>query len=303
MNKCIFIGSKKFGLVCLKEIYKLTPNALQAVITFDDRLDCRSEYNRIVDFTQNKAPLYVTNCTNELKSLLLNYKPNLVFVCGWYKIIPEELLSIPALGFAGFHFSLLPKYRGGAPVVWAMINGESESGFTLFKLSAGMDNGPIYDQKKISIAPSDYINDVLSKIENSALLSFQNHWKNILSGKAQHQEQTMTTQPSYGAQRGPQDGKINWTQAQHEIFNFIKAQSRPYAGAFTTFNGKKMTIWKAQPTPEIYNCTPGQVVAINDGMIFVGCGDNKVMQIQEVCLDGGEPISPDKCVKSINVRF
>jgi len=142
------------------------------------------------------------------------------------------------------HASLLPKYRGGAPLVWAMINGEEKSGLTFFYLEDGVDNGDVISQKEISIEESDYISDLIDKTTAAALEIIDESIPSLAENRAPRIRQD-ESQATYVPQRKPEDGKIDWSWDARRIKNFIRAQSKPYPGAFTEINGKKVTIWNA----------------------------------------------------------
>lgn len=178
------------------------------------------------------------NYTNEIKSL----KPDVIVVAGWYFMIPDAILKVPKEGVWGLHSSLLPKYAGGAPLVWAKIKGEKKSGVTLFRMKKGVDNGDIIGQESFLIKDDDNIKDLLDKSTKASkklLKQFVN--KEKISYKKQNQDELEVF-----PQRSPKDGKIDWTLTGEEIDNFIKAQTKPYPGAWTVIGDYKVTIWDAK---------------------------------------------------------
>ena len=285
MRKCLFIGSKTFGQRSLEVIDRTVPGSLCAIATIDDSADPRTVYEQFLRFAGDRIPIYTHTKPSDLAPLLKEYTPDIVFVCGWYWIIPTSLLFVPPLGFVGIHFSLLPKYRGGAPVVWAMINGEEECGFSLFRFDKGMDSGPLFAQQRVAVGKDEYISDILKKIEDAALSSIEDLFPAILQGKVNPAPQ-ISGQASYGAQRLPEDGKINWQWGQQRIYNFIRAQSRPYPGAYTLLEGKRLHIWRVRSLAGDYYGMPGQVAAFEEDNAIVVCGDNKTLLLEETSLDG-----------------
>ena len=171
-------------------------------------------------------------------------KPDFALAIGWYYMIPNSFLNLCSKGGAGIHASLLPKYRGNAPLVWAMINGEKETGISFFYFSDGVDDGDIIGQYKFSIEEDDTINEVLQKcneasrnilIEKMPLIENET----LVPTKQNHDEAT------YFPKRSPEDGLIDWSKSNKELKNFIRAQTKPYPGAFTIINEKKVIIWEA----------------------------------------------------------
>ena len=170
-------------------------------------------------------------------------KVDVILVMGWYYMVPAKIRELAKYGAWGIHASLLPKYAGGAPLVWAIINGEKETGVSLFQLSDGVDDGDIIAQEKIDIAPEDTIKEVYAKATKASSGILQT----VLGGT---RDWCFTPQNKdeieVWPQRNPKDGEINWGWDPERIHNFIRAQSKPYPGAWTNINGKKVTIWDAK---------------------------------------------------------
>ena len=159
-------------------------------------------------------------------------------------MIPTKILAIPPLGCVGIHASLLPKYRGGAPLVWAMIHGERETGVTMFFFEKGMDSGDVIAQNRFRIEQEDTISDVLRKSKLASLSILTEFLPQIASGTAPRIPQD-ESQATYFPQRSPEDGRIDWSWSSEQIRNFIRAQTKPYPGAYTIVNDKKLIIWSA----------------------------------------------------------
>jgi methionyl-tRNA formyltransferase len=301
MGSCLFLGSKLFGLRCLATIHRISPGAVSAIVTLDDSNDSRSALAGYKEASRTVAPLHILGKPSELPPLVAGYRPDMVFVCGWYWLIPPSLLATPPLGFVGLHFSLLPRYRGGAPVVWSMINGEKKTGFSLFKFDNGMDSGPLYAQHAVPIADEDYLADVLEKIESAALNCIERMFPQILEGTVLPREQPGIL-PTYAGQRRPSDGEIGWEWSQRRIYDFIRAQSHPYPGAFTWLDGKKIHIWRACPENMVYYGTPGQVLAFRNEAVLVACGDGRALRIEEVGVDG-KAMPPRSILSTLKIRL
>jgi methionyl-tRNA formyltransferase len=165
-------------------------------------------------------------------------------VIGWYHLIPSAVRQRFSRGVAGIHASLLPKYRGGAPLVWALINGETETGVTLFYFDDTVDGGDIIAQRQFPIRAEDTIATLQSAAIDAAVSLVSEQVPRIRQGDAARVPQDSAVATVF-PQRTPEDGEIDWTRSAVEIRNFIRAQTRPYPGAFTLLNGKKITIWDA----------------------------------------------------------
>ncbi len=300
MNKCLFVGSKKLGLSCLEKLVEFRPETICAVVTLDDSDDSRSELDGFKKISEHGIPVHVLENKPDLLPFLEKYTPDLVLVCGWYRIIPAALLSMPKQGFVGIHNSMLPKYRGGSPLVWAMINGEREVGISIFRFTPGMDEGPVYTQKSVLIYEANYISDMLEGIEALIPETLKDCYSSILAGDLPPQEQQGT--PSYCAQRKPDDGKINWCASQENIYNFIRAQSWPYPGAYSFHGERKITFWKVRKSDQLYYGTPGQIVFGKNGEVMVICGDNHPLLIDKISVDGQEA-TPGTTLNSLQIRI
>jgi methionyl-tRNA formyltransferase len=198
---------------------------------------------------ENSIPLIVLTSSenysikryvNEIQSI----KPDIILAIGWYYKIPKSILDIPKYGTWGIHASLLPKYAGGAPLVWAIINGEKETGVTLFRLDEGMDSGDIIYQKKFIIKQQDTIKEVYNKaikVSKEILIKALKDPDNIVF-KPQDKNKL-----EYWPQRSPENGLIDFSRPGIEIYNFIRAQVPPYPGAFfRTHDGYKIFIDKCR---------------------------------------------------------
>ena len=205
-------------------------------VLFKDFRFFEEEYGIPVHFVEGNIREY----EEEIRRL----DPELIIVIGWYFMIPRRILEIPNKGSVAIHSSLLPKYRGNAPLVWAMINGEKETGVSLFYLEGGMDEGDIISQAKFNIDRTDTIKEVLARAEEASLMIIQEQVPAILAGRAGRMKQDNDL-ATYYPKRSPEDGKIDWSWSKGRIQRFIRAQTRPYPGAFTIIDGKKVIIWDA----------------------------------------------------------
>jgi methionyl-tRNA formyltransferase len=302
-TKVIFIGSKHLGKEALSLVYSLAPNNLKGIITFDDTNDTRSVLSDISSFAAtHNIPLEIAASRKNCEVIIERMSPDLCLVVGWYWLFSKQILDKIPCGIIGIHGSLLPKYRGGAPIVWAIINGESKTGVSLFTITEGMDEGNIWGQKVVPIEDNDYISDVLQKIELVSLDLLREKYIDIIQGTARPipQDEDGAT---YCALRIPDDGRIRWDLSAHAIYNFIRAQSRPYPGSFTFWESKKVTIWQASQENYIFYGVPGQVARIGPEGVYVICGDNRPILLHEIQIDDEKPLNSNEALRSIKIRF
>ena len=162
-HRIAFLGSKSTGFEVLKNIYKNGSRDDFLVIHPDDRKDKRSCLNKFESFIQNhdRIILETASSMEKARTILSDYKMDICFVSGWYWLLTESDLKLSPQGYYGIHPSLLPKYRGNAPLVWQIINGESEIGASLFQFQSGMDDGDVYHHWTFPLKDSDSIADVI----------------------------------------------------------------------------------------------------------------------------------------------
>src|SRR5690606_368731 len=246
-------------------------------------------------------PFHVALGRRQSEALITQLEPDVVFVIGWYWLISDATLAVAPRGFIGIHNSLLPKYRGGSPLVWTLINGESETGFSLFSLGRGTDDGPIWAQGRVPVGADDTIGEVLDRLESLAVDTLRGRMDAIVTGTAAPEPQREDG-ATWCCQRRPEDGEIDWSEPAARIHDFIRAQSRPYPGAFTWLGPDRMTIWRAQLLDITCYGTPGRVARIDADGVRVACGDGRCLLLREVELaDGARPAQD--VIRSIHARF
>ena len=252
--KIVFIGASSFGYKCLSLLHAEAGVELTGVISNSEKFSISYNkegvtnvlYQDFSKFTsEHKLPFYKMkdNMKEEaLLSFIEKAKPDLIVVIGWYHIIPAIILQ--KYQCIGFHASLLPDYSGGAPLVWAIINGETKTGITLFKFDLGIDSGDIIGQAEVSITSTDTIKTLYEKIEILGLDLLLKHLPDIIKGQVMYTPQNEAERRVF-RQRRPEDGLIDWSWNPQRIKDFIRAQTKPYPGAFTIIQGKKVIIWDA----------------------------------------------------------
>lgn len=261
-------GAKVSGVVTLKEKFKISysKEPVKNVMFVDFSQYCK----------ENSIPIYVMQENMHEKALvekLRIWKPDIIVVVGWYHIIPEEIRSIPKLGAVGFHASLLPKYRGCAPLVWAMIQGEREVGLSLFVLDEGVDTGALIAQAKIPVLMKDTIAAVYKKVEEAGLEILRTDFWDYVYGKRKLLPQVILDEGRRGwPARNPKDGLFSWkTMSPLGIYNYIRAQTHPYPGAYCYCGDDKITIWKATLYPYEYEgYKAGEIIKQIDDRDFQG---------------------------------
>ena len=219
-------------------------------ISYSDKKVKNTNYADLTHIAKNyNIPYYEVNSVNgkrlkDYKDIIKDLNLDLLLVLGWYYMIPKDIRSLAKYGAWGIHASLLPKYAGGAPLNWAIINGEKETGVTLFRMEDGVDDGDIIAQKSFSIDIKDTIKEVYEKATMESKKILLDTLNNIGSVKFIKQDKTKI---KVYPQRKPEDGEIDLTMNAIDMYNFIRAQSSPYPGAYIkTIDRKKIVIEKVR---------------------------------------------------------
>lgn len=230
---------------------------------------------------------------NEIKSV----NPDLIIVVA-FRILPKEVFSIPKHGSFNLHASLLPKYRGAAPINWAIINGDTETGVTTFFLKDKVDTGNIILQKSIPIDSSDNAGTLHYKLSVLGSETVLDTVKLIESGgySLQNQDDSLATKAPKIFRN---DCRINWAQSSVKIFNFIRGLS-PYPAAFTSFQNKQVKIYSSNPTTVNSTDTPGKLI-ISGYKLFVNTLDN-LLEICELQLEGKKRISSSDFINGLKIH-
>ncbi len=211
---------------------------------------------------------------------------DLMLVVSWRYLIPAEIYRRPTRGTFVFHDALLPAYRGFAPTVWAIINGEDHTGATLFEIADEVDSGDIVAQQRVPITADATIAEVLEDVTQAYLWLLEDKLPALLAGTATRSAQDQT-QATFTCKRLPEDNRIDWTQSTPRIYNLIRAVTTPYPGAFTSLAGRKLTIWAAHPVERRYiGRVPGRVVEIKPGEGSVVLTGDGALLVTEVQLEG-----------------
>lgn len=259
------------------------------IVTIDDSADSRSRREEIVAFGRDGGPdVVVAPAPADAYRALVAAEPDVVLVAGWYRIIPPAVLEAIPRGFFGVHYSMLPAYRGSAPVVWAMINGEPQIGFSIFQMSPGMDEGLIAGQGSVAVTSDMYVADVLEALD-AASMEFVGAIAAELATGSRPLVPQSDVGLSFAGARNPADGAIDWTRTAQEVERFVRAQSRPYPGAHSVLGDATVTVWRARADREArYYGIPGQVIRILDGKAVVACGGSSGLVIEEYESPAGE---------------
>ncbi len=296
----IFLGTPDFSIPSLKILTESKHNVL-AVVTAPDKQRGRG---RKVSFTpvkefaiRNNLPLLQPEklknnleFTEELKQFDVD-----IFVVVAFRILPSDVFEIPKYGSFNLHASYLPKYRGAAPIQWALINGESETGLTTFKLAEKVDTGNIYLQMKVDIKPNNNFEALHDKLSMEGAKIVLDTVNLIESGDyvLQEQDNTLAT-PAPKITK--EVSKIDWNKPAYQIHNLIRGLS-PVPGAYFEFKGKLIKIYKTEVV-EREDLTPLEIDQTKKELI-VGCGE-KALRVIELQQEGKKRMNVEEFLRGFS---
>lgn len=303
-KRAVFLGSKALGLGIFACLVDAHPGLDWTIIHPDDSEDprnCLDEFRVLAE--RRGIAFHIARSQPEARMLIAGLSPNIGFVCGWYWLFSRGDIDVFADGLWGVHNSLLPKFRGGAPLVWAIIAGEREIGSTIFRVSLGMDDGDVLMQVRITLGSDENVADALRRIEAGLLERLGGQWRALLEGRAAlvSQDESLAT---YCGQRADEDGCIDWTKPAPTLHDFIRAQAPPYPGAWSLLGSELLRIVKARPFAREYFGTPGQVLRRTGESVIVACGSNTALELLSLVRDGSTgPEAPSAVIRSVTDRF
>ncbi len=230
---------------------------------------------------------------------LESMKPDIIVVIAYGKILPKEILTIPKNGCINVHASLLPTYRGPAPINWAIINGEKKTGVTTMYMDTGLDTGDIILKKEIEIPDhmtAGQLHDILASLGNELLLKTID---GICQGKVEREVQDHSKH-SYAPMLDKDVGKINWKNRAKSIVNLVRG-TNPWPGSYTFLRGQKMKVWKTS----LYegqddNNKPGTILKHISGLGWIVKTGEGLIAIEEIQMPSGKRMSVDSYIQGHN---
>jgi len=228
---------------------------------------------------------------DEVREAFVRIAPDACVVSAYGKILPEWLLSIPRLGCINVHSSLLPKYRGAAPINWAIVNGEARTGVTIMQMDPGMDTGPMLAARAIDIAPEETAVELSVRLSALGAALLSETLPQIELGQIQpvHQD---NSQASYAPMLKREDGLIDWSMPAKRISDRVRG-FQPWPGSYTVFRGARLILWHAYPVVIASSAasassqkTPGTISGFDKSAIVVSCASDSLLRIDELQIEG-----------------
>jgi methionyl-tRNA formyltransferase len=272
------------GVNCLKALLAAGIK-VDLVVTHQDDPNENIWFGSVAKLCTDQNIPFITPNASELVDLVPKLQalaPDYIFSFYYRHMIPAQILACAKIAALNMHGSLLPKYRGRAPVNWAILHGETQTGATLHIMETKPDAGDIVGQSAVSIGPDETATDVFTKVSQAAVAVIKQVLPNLIQGQVPRQANELQ-KGSYFGGRKPADGQIHWNQKAVQVHNLVRAVAPPYPGAFMNHQGQTMTVARTSlkgPFPS--NLDLGsQGIQVVDNRVFGICGDRQAVEILE----------------------
>jgi methionyl-tRNA formyltransferase len=314
--RIVFCGTPQFAVPTLRHLLAQNEFQIAAVITQPDRPRGRGQE---VSFSPVKETAIAAGIpvhqpekirAPEVQELLQGLAPEAIVIIAYGQIIPARLLPIPQLGWINLHASLLPKYRGAAPINWAIVNGETKTGVTSMRIDAGMDTGDMLVQRELDIGASETAPELAARMSELGAPLMVETLCGLATGKILPRPQAHE-QASSAPMLKKEDGRVDWSRPAQEIFNRIRG-FEPWPGAFTSFRGQTCHIWGEPASKSLGNLagenarpsegvTPGALL-LQRKEVLVKCGGTTHLRLLSVKVKGRKQVSAAEFVNGAHLR-
>jgi methionyl-tRNA formyltransferase len=292
--RIVFCGTPAFALPALRRLIAQPDFQIESVVTQPDRPRGRGHATAsspVKDAALEAAlPLYQPEKMKSDSALeyFRRVAPDAVVIIAYGQIIPARLIAIPRLGWINLHGSLLPKYRGAAPIQRAIASGETRTGITTMRIDAGLDTGAMLLRHETEIGPDETAPELSARLGEAGAPLVVETLRKLDSG-----EITPTPQDNSHATLAPplkkEEGRVNWSWSAQEIYNRIRG-FEPWPGAFTSFRGRVCEIWGKPAPQEKATGAPGTLSA-KGGDVVAACGDGTILRLAFVQLEGRKRVT------------
>jgi len=293
--RIIFCGTPHFAVPTFIHLLAQPDIEIAAVITQPDRPRGRGHQ---ISASPVKQAAIAANVpvhqpekirSPEAQDLLKQVAPDCIVIIAYGQIIPARLLDIPKFGWINLHASLLPKYRGAAPINWAIANGETQTGVTTMRIDAGMDTGGILLPQEVDIAPEETATELAESMAEAGAPLMLATLRGLAEGKLILRPQN-NDEASYASLLKKEDGQIDWNRPAQEIYNRMRGFA-PWPGAYTSFRGQTCQLW-AEPFSlrTLTGGAPGTIFR-EETQLLIACGHATLLRLLSVKVEGRKQIS------------
>lgn len=302
--KAIFMGTPQFALDSLEALYE-SEFDIKLVITQPDRPKGRGKKLQSPPVKEKAIELGLEifqpeNIKDEKAiEIIRAINPDIIVVVAFGQILPKEILEIPKYGCINVHASLLPKYRGAAPINFAIINGENKSGITTMFMDEGLDTGDMILKDEVEILETDTFMDLHDKLSLLGKKTLSQTLDLIIEGKAPREKQN-ANESSYAPIMKKSLGLIDWSKSAKEIINLVRG-TYPWPSAFTYYNNQVMKILRAEYSEEASSAAPGTILNVGKDGIKVASGKGNVI-IKEIQMPGKKQMAVSDYIKGNEIK-
>lgn len=286
MNKVIFMGTPEFSVPILQALIEDETIEVIGVVSQPDRKVGRKQILTPPPVKQlaieHNLPVFQPEklSGSEEMQALIEMDADLIVTAAYGQFVPTKLLNAPKHRSINVHASLLPKYRGAAPIHYAVLKGEEKTGVTIMYMEKVMDAGDIISQREIPITDEDDTGQLFEKLSLVGRDLLMDTLPSIFAGENESIKQD-ENQVTFSPMISREQEQIDWTNTAREIFNHIRAL-RPAPGAYTLLDGERFKIWDSVEVNEETSKTPGTIHAIDKNNLQVACGEGTVLSLKEV---------------------
>jgi len=290
----VFCGTPQFAVPSLQHLLQQPDFDVVGVFTQPDRPKGRGQEIAFSPVKQAalaaKLPVLQPAKVRapEVEEQLRTLAPDVVVIIAYGQIIPTQLLTIPRFGWINLHASLLPKYRGAAPINWAIVRGETRTGNTTMRIDAGMDTGEILLQEELAIGPEETAPELATRLAQAGAPLMANTLRGLAAGTLRGRPQDDAA-ASLAPILKREDGRIDWALPAQEIYDCMRGFA-PWPGAYTGFRGQICHLWGQPVSKEKAEGAPGTLLATSGGLRVV-CGQGSVLELTSVKLEGRKQVS------------
>ncbi|WP_324759582.1 methionyl-tRNA formyltransferase [Haloarcula sp. GH36] len=283
-ERTVVIGNRKLAKYVFDHLVRTGWSVVGVVSPAEELAASQANYESVAALCdRHDVPLHKTSDINDeaTRKWITDQEPSQCLCLGWGQVIRQPILDIPDR-FLGFHASDLPRGRGGAPINWQILSGESEITLSLFEYLEEVDAGPIYGKERVPIQQRDTVATILEKIATAAMRLCDR-----LKETTPTPDPQSTAGATYRPRRQPQDGLIDWSQSTRVIFDWIRAQTKPYPGAYSFFAGEQVRVWEASTDDSSADPgqSPGTILDTDGDSVTVATGIGRI-NLHRVQRDG-----------------
>ena len=302
--RTVFVGNRALSRHLLRHALDTGWDVVGAVVPKGEMATQQANFEPVDDIVAGTdCELIETTDINGESTIsrLDELDPDLCICGGWSEILRERTLDIPDAGFIGFHSSQLPEGRGGAPANWSIIDGQDDVWLSMFYYTTGVDAGDVIDQRCVPIEPRDTVGTVYDRLTVAACDALDETRDDLERGTVEATPQDIS-KATYRPRRQPQDGLLDWSMSSEQVFDWVRAQTKPYPGAYTFYNGTLLRLWECEILDEeSVEDSPGTVLDVVPGSGFDVATGNGAVRVTRVKPEDGPSRWADEFADATNL--